>query len=213
VDWYGYIDEPWHGETRACITDDANRVPDQQNFRKDENSVNGAGAGYSGIEEPSQRFRNGRNAAGRRMEAVRCEPAVWREAVRREMARRETTKPAEPEPWGPDWEAALRTHGSSPEQINAWRSAFSEEHGRLYFYNTSTGERTWELPKGASVSDEVGVASRSLVRSTAEAIPWRCIWSEEHGQRYFWNEATGEIRWDLPEVSEATSGSGDVEWC
>lgn len=153
-----------------------------------------------------------------------------------------------PEPWGPGWAAASppvpAPHATAK---NVWHTAYSDEHGRPYFFNSTTGERVWELPVGCAAVDSAepqaasGPASNEPAKPedsqilvavtpsfastyapapdpidvpvfvTSDGTPWQREWSTKHQQHYFWNDVTGESRWELPDV--VVPVVEDVQWC
>jgi len=65
---------------------------------------------------------------------------------------------------------------------------------------------SWEAAVKGHGACEREWPAATAARSLGEEV-WRREWSEEHQQSYFWNEATGESRWDLP------SACGGEVWC
>jgi len=131
---------------------------------------------------------------------------------------------AEPEPWGPNWETTTDVLAKPDEAPTiSWRGAYSAEHDRMYFYNSATGERTWELPDNCSiwapqlapdVSPDVGPAA--AVAAVRHPSTWHVEWSEEHKRRYWWNQQTGESSWEPPTTSTTDTISAvdaEIEWC
>lgn len=127
-------------------------------------------------------------------------------------ATRRSTSASEDEPWGPAWAASVRLPKASP----GWRSAFSQDHGRTYFFNPTTGERCWELPAGAPSSSKTAAEALQAALPAAAKLPsavrcpWVREWSQEHQAHYFWHEGTGDTTWDLPEG--LVLNGAEVEW-
>jgi len=109
------------------------------------------------------------------------------------------------DPWGPKWEAAVKAArgGSARNRRRGWGGA--HESAR----ESSAADGAFAETAGRSALGPSSVAQRS--GTTAQEALWRREWSEKHQQSYFWNEATGESRWDLPTARLA--GATDVEWC
>lgn len=84
------------------------------------------------------------------------------------------------------------SHGKQPAWWGVWES--------------SSGKAGQQMVAEPSVH-----GSPPRPSSTSDGAVWRREWSEKHKQSYFWNEATGESRWDLP--AAFISGGGEVEWC
>eukprot|EP00753_Platysulcus_tardus_P010891 PLAT3135.1.p1 GENE.PLAT3135.1~~PLAT3135.1.p1 ORF type:complete len:387 (-),score=129.93 PLAT3135.1:58-1173(-) len=63
-----------------------------------------------------------------------------------------------------------------------WES--SEQDGRTFYFNRSTGETTWEKPSAAGSS----------------ALPAGWESSEQDGRTFYFNRSTGETTWEKPSV-------------
>lgn len=101
------------------------------------------------------------------------------------------------EPWGPSWQAAVRARALPPAinsgQVVARQSAPPKE------------------PAASTVQTAPAPLEPDSKPDVLGGSPWRREWSDDHRRNYFWNEHTGESRWDLPEMY--TGGGSDVEWC
>jgi len=53
-----------------------------------------------------------------------------------------------------------------------------------------------------------GVAEAAVTNGEDDSLPhgWEKVWSEEHGEYYYWNKSTKEASWVPPEVDEAVEG-------
>jgi hypothetical protein len=86
---------------------------------------------------------NGSDSEGEpALPALPSQAGVHDEIVESTTAGSTSTNLAE-DPWGPQWNAL---QDLKPAAVGCWRSAYSETHSRTYYYNLTTGERTWILP-------------------------------------------------------------------
>ena len=87
-----------------------------------------------------------------------------------------------------------------------WTEIYDEGSGQYYFYNTVTGETSWENP------------NKSLIDSKSDSNPpallpgWTQLFDEGSGTNYYYNEETGETRWDPPLAQEESKVSPPPGW-
>eukprot|EP00747_Dinoflagellata_sp_TGD_P028003 gnl/TRDRNA2_/TRDRNA2_132966_c1_seq1.p1 gnl/TRDRNA2_/TRDRNA2_132966_c1~~gnl/TRDRNA2_/TRDRNA2_132966_c1_seq1.p1 ORF type:complete len:199 (+),score=13.05 gnl/TRDRNA2_/TRDRNA2_132966_c1_seq1:110-706(+) len=120
---------------------------------------------------------------------------------------------------------------SSPDQLpNGWESAHDAQHGRIYYFNRTTGETSWESPSfiarlssPESRLEPLAPLGSSSPHSRAVAVPapqldawdahraanghqplplnWEPVWDEQNARYYYFNRVTGEAYWDLSYIS------------
>jgi hypothetical protein len=77
-----------------------------------------------------------------------------------------------------------------------WTPILDESSGQTYYYNTVTGETSWEAP-AAVTNDNLQATSVSLPPG------WTQLYDEGSGTYYYYNEHTGLTSWEVPEASPA----------
>merc|ERR1712070_9658 len=78
---------------------------------------------------------------------------------------------------------------------SSWDLVYDPETGDEYYYNSVTGESSWDLP------EDVVLPSREpslRVPSTAQGGVW-CTFTTHDGYTAYAHTETGEVAWDLPE--------------
>jgi WW domain len=84
-----------------------------------------------------------------------------------------------------------RTASSTLQLPNGWESARTAD-GKEYYYNRTTGERTWEKPSS--------IESSLPNSSSNETVPssWNATADPVTGKTYYFNLQTGETSWEPP---------------
>ena len=89
------------------------------------------------------------------------------------------------------------------EAMSAWEEA-TDEAGRTYFWNTSTGEARWDRPPEIEVSSRAGSVSM-------EGSGWERQVASGSGVAYFYHAATGESAWEHPPDIDRNTRSSDQD--
>jgi hypothetical protein len=93
---------------------------------------------------------------------------------------------------------------SAPTSASKWTAVKDPDSGDTYYYNTATGETTWDKPEGV----DAGVPSPAAAQTPAApqspqkpvvASGWKAVFDAESNSYYYHNAATGETTWDKPE--------------
>ncbi|XP_069094174.1 rho GTPase-activating protein 27 isoform X3 [Pleurodeles waltl] len=90
---------------------------------------------------------------------------------------------------------------STSSTIDEWETHTDQDSGKLFYYNSLTGETTWETPFYQS---DDPVNSPNSVNSEASPIEseWERYFDEPTGRFFFYNSSTGETSWQPPEQEE-----------
>ncbi|XP_032090477.1 rho GTPase-activating protein 27 [Thamnophis elegans] len=100
-------------------------------------------------------------------------------------------------------EHSTTTVNDSPFQLclsntlNNWEIHTDTESGHFFYYNSVTGQTTWESPFGASLNSVS--LSHSHCPSPDSSAEWNQYVDENSGQIFFYNAATGETSWEAPQ--------------
>ncbi|XP_059184075.1 WW domain-binding protein 4 [Centropristis striata] len=101
--------------------------------------------------------------------------------------------------------ANKQPRGQSEAQV--WVEGQSDD-GHVYYYNTITGESTWEKP--ANFQGENSASAQPAQTESSSGCPWMEAVSPE-GYTYYYNSETGETSWekpaDFPSIEASASGS------
>jgi hypothetical protein len=100
--------------------------------------------------------------------------------------------------------------------VNTIWEAVQDDEGRTYYYNTVSGESSWEAPpgfassggeqgEGSALGDDAsaeGSAAAAAAATTEGADPdqpqrWTG-YKDDEGRTYYYNETTGETQWERP---------------
>ena len=91
-------------------------------------------------------------------------------------------------------------------------SAFYDDDGKIYYYNNSSGQSTWEAPdkfnpppEPESEKDAIGGVGLEISETgedreekvSTKAGPW-VAYQDEEGREYYFNTLTQETTWDKP---------------
>ena len=78
-----------------------------------------------------------------------------------------------------------------------WSEAFDPHYQRIYYYNYTTGERTWVKPTPAPAQPVL--PPQSTLEDGVGSAQWESAVDPTHGRTYYFNRSTGERAWILPE--------------
>uniref|UniRef100_A0A670ZPJ0 Rho GTPase activating protein 27 n=1 Tax=Pseudonaja textilis TaxID=8673 RepID=A0A670ZPJ0_PSETE len=82
--------------------------------------------------------------------------------------------------------------------LNNWEIHTDTKSGHFFYYNSVTGQTTWESPFGAPFGDSVSL-SHSHCHSPVSSAEWSQYVDKASGQIFFYNAATGETSWEAPQ--------------
>ncbi|XP_077314939.1 uncharacterized protein LOC143935157 isoform X4 [Lithobates pipiens] len=94
---------------------------------------------------------------------------------------------------------------SSSSTLDDWETHTDQGSGQLFYYNSVTGETTWDCPFDQAEEQLISPASLS---SAEEDSNWDKHFDESSGQFYFHNPVTGETSWDPPAQDDLHPSGG-----
>ncbi|XP_077580482.1 rho GTPase-activating protein 12-like isoform X4 [Stigmatopora nigra] len=86
--------------------------------------------------------------------------------------------------------------GAPLQVLGDWES-YKDHHGRLFYYNRSSHERTWKPPRARDSSN-----SRGDGASTGESAEW-LKHMDEQGRPYYYNADGSRSEWELPKFNHS----------
>nr|XP_020670178.1 rho GTPase-activating protein 27 [Pogona vitticeps] len=97
--------------------------------------------------------------------------------------------------------------------LTPWETHTDAESGHLFYYNTVTGQTTWDSPFDGSLNSTSPTQPQSPLLAPSPATPaeWDQYLDEASGQVFFYNTATGESSWDAPQQLSETPDSPEMQ--
>ncbi|XP_048373536.1 rho GTPase-activating protein 27-like [Sphaerodactylus townsendi] len=86
-----------------------------------------------------------------------------------------------------------------------WQTHIDTESGQVFYYNPVTRQTTWDYPLDGSVEAASPTHSRSSSLTFSPAPAWDQYVDQVSGQVFFYNTATGERSWDVPQAGDTPS--------
>mmetsp|Transcript_2556 Transcript_2556/g.4642 ORF Transcript_2556/g.4642 Transcript_2556/m.4642 type:complete len:323 (-) Transcript_2556:703-1671(-) len=93
---------------------------------------------------------------------------------------------------------------SSVSKTPAWEKAVDPNSGRTYFFQRSTGKRTWQKPAGFQEATTESTNSAAVTTDNNsngnEALPdgWKSANDATTGKVYYYNSSSGKTSWEKP---------------
>ncbi|XP_078501138.1 rho GTPase-activating protein 27 isoform X3 [Lissotriton helveticus] len=90
---------------------------------------------------------------------------------------------------------------STSSTIDEWETHTDQDSGKLFYYNSLTGETTWESPF-YQTDDPVNSPNSVISEASPIESEWDRYFDEPTGRFFFYNSSTGETSWQPPEEEE-----------
>eukprot|EP00537_Pseudo-nitzschia_pungens_P011057 CAMPEP_0172385446 /NCGR_PEP_ID=MMETSP1061-20121228/3118_1 /TAXON_ID=37318 /ORGANISM="Pseudo-nitzschia pungens, Strain cf. pungens" /LENGTH=1522 /DNA_ID=CAMNT_0013114481 /DNA_START=89 /DNA_END=4660 /DNA_ORIENTATION=+ len=81
-----------------------------------------------------------------------------------------------------------------------WTETVDPSSGSIYYYNSKTGETSWEKPDAAATESTDAVAANDETEPASQESQWVEATDPSSGNTYYYNSITGETSWDKPSV-------------
>ncbi|XP_063814947.1 rho GTPase-activating protein 27 isoform X3 [Pseudophryne corroboree] len=91
---------------------------------------------------------------------------------------------------------------SSTGTIEEWETHIDKESGQLFYYNSLSGETTWDCPFDQAEDQLHSPYSPTSLSPLPGEAEWEKLLDEVSGEFYFYNIVTGETSWDPPPENE-----------
>jgi hypothetical protein len=106
-------------------------------------------------------------------------------------------------------------------EVHEW-SAFYDDDGRIYYYNSVNGESSWDPPEKfnppPAATQEASTAQAAAADTETDPVPQETTpaasganawvaYQDDEGREYFFNTVTEETTWDQPEGFEPSSSA------
>jgi hypothetical protein len=112
------------------------------------------------------------------------------------------------DPTNPFQQLAERFHAQQQQrqsvvnEPSGWEAAYDTFSQKTYYYNRSTGERSWELPTSLNPSTPPVPTTTTQQQndSTAESLPpgWIVAKDSSTGKEYYYHSLTQKTQWERP---------------
>ena len=89
--------------------------------------------------------------------------------------------------------------------MSSWTEIYDEAYQKTYYYNSVTGETSWDVPADYYPPATSSDATSAGATSSGDWVP---VYDEANQKYYYHNQATGETSWDPPaNYSDPSSSS------
>ena len=113
---------------------------------------------------------------------------------------------------GPPLKRGASKGGNMSELAPGWQAIKDDESGDYYYYNSASGDTTWDMPKrrkslaktpNRDAKTPRGFRGKSAdfdIDGAKQNLPgdWEAIVEDESGDTFYYNPKTGETQWDKP---------------
>ena len=111
------------------------------------------------------------------------------------------------------------------QKASDWSEEWDETYQCYFFYNSVTGESSWERPEGLPESEDakeinatVGKTMSTSVESTEitpelveEAAKWTVAWDDNYEAEFYIHSDTGESSWEMPQCLVALQSQAETQ--
>lgn len=97
---------------------------------------------------------------------------------------------------------------------NVWKEFEDQQTGRKYYFNTETKETSWTVPEGYTPQTTQPPESQQIMveEQKQPQLPpgWEEFEDEKTGKKYYYNKATNETSWVLPQATSHSRQTSEI---
>ena len=105
-----------------------------------------------------------------------------------------------------------RVDENDSELPQGWEKLIDPDSGEAFYFNEATGETSWESPATAT-TDQDQSKSQPVQQLDRTQLPpdWTMVTDPASGDKYYYNEETGETSWEAPVLPAQVDSAVEIQ--